>query len=98
MNNTTFEIFAAMEYELRKRIRQGSTHGLDNITRAVRDNVDVRFLWSIVSAEWEEESASALLQMIVNHWVKIQGFSYSSAWLEKFKTAEKKTTRKSKGI
>ena len=36
--------------------------------------------------------------MIVNHWVKIRGFSYASAWLEKFKTAQKKTTQKSKGI
>lgn len=30
--------------------------------------------------------------------MKIHGFSYASAWLEKFKTAQKKTTQKSKGI
>ena len=63
VNNTTFEIFVAMEYELRKHIHQGTTHDLDKITSAVRDNEDVQFLWSIVSTDWEEESASALLQM-----------------------------------
>ena len=97
-NNTTFEVFVAMEYELRKHIRQGGTHDLDKITSEVRDNEDVQFLWSIVSADWEEQSAAELLQMIVNHWVRIRGFSYASAWLEKFKTAQKKTTQKSKGI
>ena len=98
VNNTTFEVFVAMEYELRKHIRQGGTQDLDKITSEERDYEDVHFLWSIVSAEWEEESAAELLQMIVNHWVRILGFSYASAWLEKYKTAQKTTTQKSKGI
>lgn len=88
MNNTTFEVFVAMEYELRKHIHQGGTQDLDKITSEVRDNEDLQFLWSIVSAEWEEESAAELLQMIVNHWVRIRGFSYASAWLEKYDCPE----------
>ena len=91
VNNTTFEVFVAMEYELQKHICQGGTHDLGKITSEVRDNEDVQFLWSIVSADWEEQSAAELLQMIVNHWVRFRGFSYASAWLEKFKTAQKKT-------
>ena len=87
VNNTTFEVLVAMEYELQKHIRQGGRHDLDKITSEVRDNEDVQFLWSIVSADWEEQSEAELLQMIVNHWARIQGFSYASAWLEKFKTA-----------
>ena len=51
VNNTTFEVFVAMEYELRKHIHLGCSLDLDDITRAVRDNEDVQFLWSIVSAE-----------------------------------------------
>ena len=93
VNNTTFEVFVAMEYELQKHLRQGGTHDLDKITSEVRDNEDVKFLWSIVSADWEEQSAAD-----DSHWVRIQGFSYASAWLEKIKTAQKKTTQKSKGI
>ena len=52
----------------------------------------------MLSAEWEEGSATALLEMVVNQWVKIRGFAYASAWLEKYKTAQKKITQKSKGI
>ena len=81
-----------MEYELCQHIRQESTHNLDRITSEVRDNEDVQFLWSMVSANWEEESAAVLLQMIVNQWVKIRGFSYASAGVEEFKIAQKKTT------
>ena len=98
VNNTTFESFLAMEYELRKHVRQGISLNLENITSTVRDNEDVQFLWTMLSAEWEEESASSLLQMIVTQWVKIRGFAYASAWLERYKAAQKKTTQKSKGI
>ena len=52
VNNTTFEVFVAMEYELQQHIRQEGTHDLDKITSEVRDNEDVKFLWSIVSADW----------------------------------------------
>ena len=41
--------------------------------------------WSVVSGEWEEEVGSVLLEMIVNEWVSIRGFSFASAWIEKFK-------------
>ena len=97
MNNTTFELFLAMEYELRKHIHQGVSLNLENIASTIRDNEDVQFLWTMLSAEWEG-SATSLLQMVVTQWVKIRGFAYASAWMEKYKAAQKKTTQKSKGI
>ena len=70
---------------------------LENIASTIRDNKDVQFLWTMLSAEWEG-SATSLLQMVVTQWVKIRGFAYASAWMEKYKAAQKKTTQKSKGI
>lgn len=52
----------------------------------------------MLSAEWEKDSVSSLLQMIVTQWVKIRGFAYASAWLEKYKAPQKKTTQRSEGI
>lgn len=49
-------------------------------------------------AEWEESSASALLEMVIRQWVKIRGFSYANAWIEKYKVAQKQTIQKSKGV
>ena len=70
----------------------------DHVKRTLVENEDVQFLWSLISADWEEASASVLLEMVVNQWVKIRGFSYASAWVEQYKTAQKKTTQKSKGV
>jgi len=54
--------------------------------------------WSLVSSEWEETTSDVLLEMIVNQYVKIRGFSFASAWLEEYKQSNKKTTQKSKGV
>ena len=98
VNNTTFEMFVALEYELRQHIRQGQMPNLEHIITSVSENEDVLFLWSLVSADWEETSASALLEMIIRQWVKLRGFSYANAWVEKYKVALKQTTQKSKGV
>jgi hypothetical protein len=31
-------------------------------------------------------------------WITVRGFSYASAWVEKMKVAQQKTTQKSKGL
>ena len=57
-----------------------------------------KFLWSILGTDWEEENGAVLLRMVVHQWVKIYGFSFASCWVEKYKTAQRKTTQKSKGV
>ena len=76
-----------MEYELRQHlsINQVPSFG-ERVNHAITENEDVQSFWSILSADWEEESASVLLQMVVGQWVKIRGFSYASSWMEKYKT------------
>ena len=75
-----------MEHELRKHLRKNKAPTLnDGVKQALVVNEDVQFLWSMISADWEEASASTLLQMIVNQWVKIRGFSHVGAWVELLK-------------
>ncbi len=66
---------------------------LEQIVTAISENEDVITLWSLISVDWEESSASALLQMIISEWVNIRGFSYASACLEQYKVAQKQTTQ-----
>ena len=40
----------------------------------------------------------ALLTLVVDMWVTIRGFSHASAWVEKYKVEQKKSTQKSKGL
>ena len=98
VNNTTFEMFVAMEYELCRHIHQGQLPKLEHIITSVAGNKDVLFLWSLICTDCEESSASALLQMVIHQWVKVRRFSYASAWLEKYKLAQKQITQKYKGV
>ena len=52
----------------------------------------------MVSANWEGEVASVLLELLINDYVKIRGHSTASAWLEKYKRDSKKSVQKSKGV
>ena len=52
----------------------------DEIKKDIALDSDVHFMWHLLSAEWEEESSTALLNMMISEWVKICGFSYTSAW------------------
>ena len=52
----------------------------------------------MLSSTWDEESSKILFQMVVDLWPTVRGYSYSSAWVEKYKVAQKKSTQKSKGI
>ena len=99
INHNTFELFLAMEHELRKHLSMSQAPNLsDHVHASIVENEDVQFLWSIIGADWDENCGSVLLQMLVSQWVKIRGFSFASAWIEKYKTTQKKTIQKSKGV
>ena len=56
------------------------------------------FYWELISGMWEVEERDTLLQMIIEQWITIRGFSYASAWMECHKQMAKKGVQKSKGI
>ena len=71
---------------------------MHKVTEHILKNEDVQFHLSIVACDWKEEEAEALLQQVVKMWVTMHGFSYASAWVEKFKAASAKSLQKSKGL
>ena len=58
-------------------------------------NDEIQFYWCLLAADWEEEGAQALLELVVNLWTTIQGHSFASAWVEKYKSVNKKMFQKS---
>lgn len=101
VNDNTFEVFRVMEYELRKHLSTNTIQSLtlgDDMKKSIVESEDVQFFWSMVSGDWDEESVLVLLEMVVSQWIKIRGFSYASAWVEKYKVAQKTTLQKSKGV
>ena len=100
INSLTLELFLAMELELRSHFQVLQRQGdfIAQATSAIKSNDDVLFFWSMLSAEWDETSATNLFDRIIHLWITIRGFSYASAWMEKYKNAKKVSTQKSKGL
>ncbi len=61
-------------------------------------NEDVRFQWSMFCGSAENDDEKALLEMIVNLYVTIRGFSFASSCIERFKKENEKLLQKGKGI
>lgn len=101
IGNMTFGVCASMELEIRRYFSTASSSLGETRTELqvkITSNDDVKFLWSLVSAGWEEEEGQALLEQIVDLYVTVSGFSFASGWMEKYKQAQKMSTQKSKGI
>ena len=98
VNDMTFELFLSMELELRSHLKIKPTHLGDEVVVQITESEDVLFLWSIISVSWDSDCSTALLKKIAKMWITVRGFSYASAWVEKMKVAQQKTTQKSKGL
>lgn len=44
-------------------------------------NEEVLFYWSLVSYNWEDEISDILLKLVAEHWIKLRGFSFASAFI-----------------
>ena len=90
VNTTPYDLFYAMELELRSFITNEPRRCLGAEVKAkLERNDDVLFYWSIISAKWDQESEAILLRMTVDLWVTIRGFSLTSAWVERYKSINK---------
>ncbi len=64
VNEMTFQVFLAMELELRKHLTVKRCFDLEQICKFVVGNDDVLFYWSIVGGDWEQEESPQLLKTI----------------------------------
>ena len=102
VSNRVYMLFLSMETELRKHLTPSCAHetaGVKDVAiAAVKEDEDVLLQWSMLSGNWGEEEAGALLHHIVDHWIVIIGFSFTSAFMESYKQETKKSLQKSKGL
>ena len=101
VNDMTYMLFTALEQALRPYLgsmQTSSELNIKEVSKLIRSDESVLFYWSILSVNWEEEAADALLVMLVEHWITLRGFSSASALMEKYKQCCKKNLEKSKGV
>ena len=53
---------------------------LGDIRYRLKDNEEVLFYWSILTAERTDDVATTVLEMIVDLWITVRGFSLAGAW------------------
>ena len=70
----------------------------DVIVASVLQDDDVELQWSLLSLELEEKDRLKLMNMIINDWINIRGFSFAGSYIELYKQATKKSLQKSKPL
>ena len=101
VSDITYMFFSAMEVALRKELSKRKTSQLSSLTQiapVIENDIDTSFYWTVVSANWEMEEGKALLQLIINHWITLRGFSLTGAFMEKYKKRNKRPLQKLKGF
>ena len=103
VTDDAFDLFVAIEkvvrtYYCKSKIKEVSGGRRTEIMEVVMKDEEVLTEWSNVAVDMEEDIGGKLLKMVVEEWVKIRGFSFAHAWLEKYKQDAKKTLQRSKGL
>ena len=93
VNDITLTFFVAVEKVTRQNLphqyckeKDESTCIKQSVIKAITEDDDVQFYWTLISQDIEKEDhAIELLLDIADMWVKIRGFSLASSWLEEYK-------------
>ena len=97
VNDIIFSVFTEMELAFRRNLAVYKENFCQVIDLMLNDE-NVLFVWALASASWQEEDSNVLLQMIVEHWVTLRGFSNAKSLLEKYKQKSRQGVQKSKGL
>ena len=99
------QLFMAIEASTRRHLTLKNAHKMDETTRcSVKNDVfadnDVQFSWCLtgMSLEVSEDRAEDLLEMCIDKWITIRGFSFADSIQELFKQKDKKGTEKAKAL
>jgi hypothetical protein len=94
------EFVFAMERVVRGYFRKydGCKDVKGELLKLVKTNETVDGEWKMVSAEWEPQESQIIFNMVVELWVTMRGFSFASAWMEKWKAEKSKTVQKSQAL
>lgn len=99
------QLFMAIEGSTRMHLTLKNAHKMDETTRhSVKNDVfadsDVQFSWCLTGMllEVSEDRAEDLLEMCIDKWITIRGFSFADSIQELFKQKNKKGTGKEKAL
>ena len=102
ISNEAFHLFLSIELSVRRYLTVKNTASMDNtfkehLTKCIVEDEDVAFYWCLLGYSGDEHG-EACLNMIVDKWVTIRGFSFARSMMEMYKQTAKKGTEKAKSL
>ena len=89
------EIELAMRGHLLANLKGSTSNDRDTIIKSVAANENVRFYWSMISVDiQDEEHAITLLEEVIALWLTIRGYSIARHWIEHHKEISKCTKQR----
>ena len=93
----------SIEYALRRELNVQAAHTMDDNYRkkmkeSIESDEDVQFNWTMVSVEMDDEVSEKFLDLIIDEWITIRGFSFASSVMEMYKMETKQGTQKAKRL
>jgi len=103
VRENTHSFFLCIEEEIRQLLPSllHEADKKDKFIDSLISNDNILFYWEIVGADFEEDDQQVhtnLLRKILELFLTVRGFSYASAWLEKYKQRAKKGNQKAKSL
>lgn len=105
VNDATFLFFCAVEiqtqHHLPSHLRQSTDHrkSKESLIQAISSDKDVLSTWNTMAVDISDENqANELLNLLIEQWITIRGFSLTATWLEQYKKASKQSTKKRKAL
>ena len=103
INHLTFSFFKAKEVKTQELIplhltAKAHKSSKNDMIKAVMQDRDVDFWWSMIAIDISTSAAAELLAEIVDMWVTTRVFALVSFWLEQYKSAKKASVKKSKSL
>jgi len=96
LKETTYSLFVSIEEETRESLKMllhPTSKCKEKVIKTITNNKNVLFYWLIATADFDiddHEVHDILLTMIMELYVTMRGYSYTSSWMEKFKQSTKK--------
>ena len=96
-------LFTAIEGVVRSHYRVDNLKAVTDgkrreLTQKISASEDGQFQWCMIAVDMSEDVAQTLLNMIIDMWVTIRGFSFVKCYLELYKQRQKRITQCSKGL
>ena len=99
----TYMLFCAMEEVVREYLHANKvahmTEGFKTtVVKAIMESEEVLFHWCMLTAEAEDKDAQVVFGMLIEMWITVRGYSFTSQWLEVYKREKKKCLQRSKAL